>query len=567
MDGIIALALAKKQIDKVEQNLTEGIDNAVAEAIERLTTDIGDATVTLSERNFVYDGTPKTPNVSSVVLFGKTLTKDVDYSVGVSPATDAGNYTLIISGIGSYNGMIVYNWSIFKAPISISGEEFINFDGIGQEKTITYTTSGDGEIRFAIRDPSVATISNVGGEVTITSVSTGITTLMAIVDDTRNYMGASKTINVEVRETPRQTVFGVVWDYSLSSPVLARLTPQNDPLGVVTTVPTQEPTACVGNVGGQSDFDNYMPWEGMQRYNYVNGQIVDFVDYNNGETFVYIPEFWCKIVNDSENSKKYFYVSDSELDGFTKHSGSGRYVGRYPCDSNFKSVTGVAPRTSTNLSDFRTGITSIDNSHYQFDIHVYSALIILIIIEWANYDTSQTIGSGIDPSNSPSDSGGTDSLTYHTGKSIINEKSYIQYRWIENLYGNLNKWVDGIVFAGNPKSVYIGKNVSNYANTANTDYYNTDIYLLTQSGFAKFFATSQNLLCAISDCSASSSTFLCSQYVGGVNGMALYSLGKANGLFTFGCDDGALRAIMSLGSRSILVLNDGGINNETNINY
>ena len=118
----------------------------------------------------------------------------------------------------------------------------------------------------------------------------------------------------------------------------------------------------------------------MVRKNYVLGEVVDFTSYSNGETFVYIPEFWSKIVNDTTNSRMYFYISSGELTGFTKHPGSGHYISRYECNSDFLSAPGTTPKVSTNLTNFRTNITAIDGNHYQYDIHTYNALQLTLLI-------------------------------------------------------------------------------------------------------------------------------------------------------------------------------------------
>ena len=359
------------------------------------------------------------------------------------------------------------------------------------------------------------------------------------------------------------TVFGVVWDYSLSSPELTRLTPESDPLGVVTAVPEQEPTACIGTEGGQSDFDNYFPWKGMQRYNYVNGEIVDFVSYGNGETFVYIPEFWSKIINDSEESKMYIYISDSELNGFTLHPGSGRYVGRYGCNSNFLSAPGTTPKVNTNLGGFRTGITAIDNKHYQYDIHTYNALELLYIVEFANLNTQATIGAGITSGDTILPTGETDILAYHTGRinGTTNDVSAIQYRWIENLWGNVCNWVDGILIQNT--LVYICNDRANYANSITNDYESTGLYTPTVSGWHKTDQAYNNCYLIPFSVGGSDSTYTCDHYScsSGLRGLFVgdsYNGGSDAGLFYWFGRGAPSVASAVLGGRSILVLNNGG---------
>lgn len=523
-------------------------------------TDIAGAAITLSQNAYTYDGTSKAPTVVSVTLNGQALTAGTDYAVVANPATNAGQYVVTVNGIGDYTGTATTEWTITKAQATITGDDSITVSGLDEPVSKTYTTNGDGTLSFSISG-NIASVSNVGGTVTITPSAYGSATLTVTVSDGQNYFGATKIAEVTIEELQTATVFGAVWDYSLSSPQLARLTPQTDPLGVVTTVPTQEPIACVGNDGnGQSDFDNYLPWKGMNRYNYVNGQVVDFVDYSNGETFVYIPVFWSKIVNDSANSKMYFYISDLELAGFTQHPGSGRYMSRYECNENFLSASGFMPKVNTSLTAFRTGITAIDSKHFQYDFSTYNAIEILYIVEFADLNSQAKIGAGITSGSVAQTTGQTDTLTYHTGRvSGTDNVSAIQYRWIENLWGNIWKWVDGILIQDG--LVYICEDPSKFSSTITNDYRNTGL-TTPSGGWLKAESDYANSYLIPLSTGGSDSTFLCDNfhYGSGLQSLAVGGAsdnGTAAGLFSWYTLNNSGAAYDSLGGRSILIL--GGV--------
>ena len=534
--------------------------DAIESAIASQATDLSSATVTLSASSFTYDGTSKVPSVTSVILDEQALTSGTDYAVVSSPATNAGSYTLTVNGIGDYKGTITVNWTINKAQATISGADSISVVGIGESQSETYTTTGDGALSFSISDSSVATVSNSGGQVTLTGVAAGSATLTVTVADGTNYTGTTKTVSVAVTEASANTVFGVVWDYSLSSPALTRLTTLTDPLGVVTDCPTTEPTACIGTTGGQSDFDNYMPWAGMVRKNYVNGQVVDFTGYNNGETFVFIPEFWSKIVDDSDHSKMYFYISSGELTGFTKHPGSGRYVGRYPCNQIFESKPGAYPKNNLSLGGFRTAISEVGSNHFQHDVHTYNAEILLYIVELANFNSQLTIGAGITNNGTTIKmSGETDSLIYHTGRaSGTNDKCAVQYRWIENLWGNVHNFVDGILIQD--KKIYICNDPTKYADVITSDYISTELYLPSPEGYIKNEQKYNNGYLFPEILGASSSTYFCDIYYGASSGLkCVASGGYANylegaGLFHLNTGMSPTSNAVWAGSRPILIL-------------
>ena len=94
--------------------------------------DIAGAVVTLEQVSFVYDGTRKDPVVSSVVLDGKTLVNGSsnDYGYNYDMASDAGTYTLNVTGNHNYCGKAAVTWSItprtVTAPaITVSGAPFV----------------------------------------------------------------------------------------------------------------------------------------------------------------------------------------------------------------------------------------------------------------------------------------------------------------------------------------------------------------------------------------------------------------------------------------------------------
>ena len=166
-------------------------DEKFAEASK---TDLSAAVVTLSASSFTYDGTSKVPSVTSVTLNGQTLTAGTDYAVVSSHATNAGSYTLTVNGIGDYSGTVTANWTINKAQATISGADSISIVGTGESESEIYTTTGDGALSFSISDSSVATLSNSGGQVTLTGVAAGSATLTVTAADGTNYISARRLL-------------------------------------------------------------------------------------------------------------------------------------------------------------------------------------------------------------------------------------------------------------------------------------------------------------------------------------------------------------------------------------
>ena len=213
-----------------------------------------------------------------------------------------------------------------------------------------------------------------------------------------------------------------------------------------------------------SPFDNIMPWSGMRRV----------TDANAGE-LVEIPKFYYKWTRDGAKMK--LQISMSQFDGShvspahaDRGDGVGErdyvYVGRYHCASDYKSKTGVTPITSITRATARTNIHNIGANVWQFDYAMRWTIIMLYLVEYANWDSQAKIGYGGGNNSSLGNMGYTDSMPYHTGTTLSSRNSYglgTQYRYIEGLWDNCWNYVDGIYI--NSGNVYMFKNPSTFADT------------------------------------------------------------------------------------------------------
>lgn len=288
-------------------------------------------------------------------------------------------------------------------------------------------------------------------------------------------------------------VFGVMWNYADPSTALTRLDSSNDPNGFANVSITEEPNPAVGDGEGSSPFDAYAPWNGMEEYNIIDSEVgpkrgADGFSRSDYDTMVYIPEFYYHVVDDPENQKRYWYVSDGEVDGFEKHPGSGRYVGRYDTISGHYSKTGAAPLVNTSRPDFRTGAKGKGKGWYMYDYASWCAVWLLYLVEFADWDSQRKIGQGVCGGSSAELSaavnvGATDSMKYHTGKSASTATASVQYRHIENPWGNVRDWIDGINFSD--RAAYVCTNPDNYADGTSTNYTAAGVTISSGSGYIK----------------------------------------------------------------------------------
>ena len=140
--------------------------------------DIANATVTLGA-SLTYNGSAQTQTVASVKLGSVTLRAGTDYDISGNVATDAGNYTLIVSGKGDYSGFIFVDWSIAKAQGSISAPASVDiFGAVGTQKQVTVVLeSGYGDMFVTSSAPSVVTAGISGNIIDLTLVSEGNATI------------------------------------------------------------------------------------------------------------------------------------------------------------------------------------------------------------------------------------------------------------------------------------------------------------------------------------------------------------------------------------------------------
>ena len=268
----------------------------------------------------------------------------------------------------------------------------------------------------------------------------------------------SRTAEMTLELGPK--VIAVQWDYGNSSSALTRLTPETDPLGLVTETIDAEPV-----VGVSSPFDAYAPWNGMKRRNFASGAPEawdgeDGFSTTTKDTMVWIPEFWVKVVDNAGSSIRDYYLSTGEAEGFVKHPGSGQYVGAYPTSNNNQSMSGKSFQVNRSIVTMRTNAKAKGAGWGLIDWAERSAIQFLFIIEFANWNSqgifNQTAGT-------QNQTGLTDTLTYHTG---YNGK--VRYRWIEDIWNGVFEWTDGLNVVNG--QVYVSTDRDNYQSDVTAGY-------------------------------------------------------------------------------------------------
>ena len=161
---------------------------------------ISNATVTLSQSSYTYDGNEKKPTVT-VKDGTKTLTSGTDYSVAYTNNINVGNAKVTVTGKGNYSGTASKNFTISEAPkTDISnctvtlGTTSYTYDGTAKKPSVTVKNGSTTLTNGTDYTVSYSSNTNAGtGKVTITG--------------TGNYTGSvTKNFTINAKSISNATV-------------------------------------------------------------------------------------------------------------------------------------------------------------------------------------------------------------------------------------------------------------------------------------------------------------------------------------------------------------------------
>lgn len=435
--------------------------------------------------------------------------------VGASYQTNAGTYTMGFQpkpGYQWWDGTTETKnatWTIRKAMNNVSllpsGKVTLN----ANNKSVTYTASTrfGGDISVSWSNPDYSqyasfSFNNENKTVTVLAKkelpnNLNYISLIFLSEESENWDSLTNSRMIDIESLT--SVFGVSWDSSQPSTALTRLTKANDPNKLVTVDITTEPVPAVGTGSGSSPFDNYMPWMGMEEYTLNNetGRVSakkgdpGFTRTNiNLPVMVKIPEFYYKI--ERVGSIFRYYVADGPVDGLSLHPGSGdNYLARYEAGEAssgtmgpiLASYSGTTPSVGKTRSEFRDRARNMATGFQLRDIAAWCAYDLLYLVEYADWDSQEKINRGIvNDTAAAHKTGETDAMVYHTGRANSGDNSAVQYRGIENPWGNVSEFIDGINIQS--KTAYICTEPESYADDT-TDNYTSSGITLPNSGFIK----------------------------------------------------------------------------------
>lgn len=230
-----------------------------------------------------------------------------------------------------------------------------------------------------------------------------------------------------------------------------------------------------------SDFDKCFPWCEMK-------EVVD----EYGNVFIRIPKFYTKITKNDDGSYKH-QISGCRYDGFGTLFVDGKgneldyiLVGKYEGslvtsgDKNYdaqnqkvKSKSGQTVLVSITRGTYRMRCRNVGKGYQQYDFLIDAIIKELFLIEFATTNSQSVMQGWTNGENTAAlITGHTDLVKTASGSWNTNHvedcatcntdgKHACKYRGIENPFGNVWKWCDGINF--DTEKIYVCEDPEHYA--------------------------------------------------------------------------------------------------------
>lgn len=285
--------------------------------------------------------------------------------------------------------------------------------------------------------------------------------------------GSFRTISF-LYPSENEPEYGIRFPRNSSDPICERVVIKN---GVTTYGDATGLTAAIGEVGitPTNSFDSIYPWSDIR----IVGDKDNSIEFN--QIMVKIPKFYLKVTVD--DSYETWMISKYKKEGyylpqdFLREDGTEAdfyEIGRFEMSGGNKSQTSVVPDSSKSISYFRKSVRGLgENWHLSTLTEKTQILEPLMVIEFATRNI-QSIAEGAISATEAKISGSTNSFIISHEEDGIKPYSGIadgvfSYRGIENPFGDLFEFIDGIFFNNN--RIYYCKNPSDYSDTLDTKKY------------------------------------------------------------------------------------------------
>lgn len=199
----------------------------------------------------------------------------------------------------------------------------------------------------------------------------------------------------------------------------------------------------------------------LQRNDYTkfeNGTAADITSGDAGDVMVEIPKMayymeksgdiiTCKVLIGDVDAKtvdaRYSYLPFSRsAEGDRDKIYIGAYLG-YSLSSKLRSLSGKTPTANQTIGAFRTLAQANGTGYQQLSFYPLTLLQILYIMKYGSLDSQTALGRGfVDGNAAATATGGTNSKEFCFGETT--GKQQMKIFGIEDFWGNLRQWIDGL---------------------------------------------------------------------------------------------------------------------------
>lgn len=197
----------------------------------------------------------------------------------------------------------------------------------------------------------------------------------------------------------------------------------------------------------KSDFDRCYPWSDMY-------EVMDEL----GNVFIRIPKFYSRITKNANGTYKH-QLSGYRYDGFSTLFVDGQgneldyvLVGKYEAsqsdDGRAISKSGETVLVNVTLPEMREACAANGEGYQQYDLLIDAIIKELFLIEMATTNCQEVMYGYTNGNSAAIQTGRTDGVKTASGSEENNTDGNhaCKYRGIENPWGNVFKWCDGINF-------------------------------------------------------------------------------------------------------------------------
>lgn len=186
----------------------------------------------------------------------------------------------------------------------------------------------------------------------------------------------------------------------------------------------------------------------------VDGSAADITSGNDGDVMIEIPKtgflistvgniLTVKVTDDPNNPNFKYYAHSRATEGDRSKLYIGTYLGWKGGGNKLRSLSGKTPTADQTIGTFRTQAKANGSGYDLVSFYPLTLLQCLYLIKYKNLDSQTALGRGyVDGNSAATNTGGTNQKGMFFGETT--GKQQMKFLGIEDFWGNLRWWIDGL---------------------------------------------------------------------------------------------------------------------------